>query len=93
MFRGDTRRWRHGKLLGNKDCKRDGCGRIWGRPGLGKLWRLHLHKALRRAYRMEERILENRTPDEALVVEESNEDMRASNKSVRIASIVDWKDT
>lgn len=93
MWRGDTRRWRHGKLLGNQNAKRDGMGRCWGSPGLGKMWRRALHKALRNAERLNERLLENRAPQEVLEIEELDEDVRATNKAARVESIVNWKDS
>jgi hypothetical protein len=93
MFRGDTRRIRHGKLLGNQNAKRDGVGVFWGEPGLGKMWRRALHKSSRKAERLEEKLLENRAPDDVLEIEELDEDVRAANKSARLESIVKWKDS
>lgn len=93
MWRGDTRRWRHGKLLGNQNAKRDGMGRFWGRPGLGKMWRSLLHKSIRRADKLQEQLLENRTPLEVMEIEEADLDMRIVNQMVNKASTVDWKDS
>ena len=88
---GDTRRWRHGKLLGNQNAKRDGTGRFWGRSGMGRFWRRCLSKARRAVERLHEKQLQNLPPEEVLETVEQDEDARIENKLTRPISIVKWK--